>query len=134
MKKRTKIWLGALAAFLLLPVALNIGVFAVNDIGAAFAERELMTAVREEDISVVSSGCRVGRFNACGNGAQYLTVAFLSDIPEDGTFKGYDLYTPEGYRKNYGFYIAPPDKYACAVVGVSSPGNWFLYDFDLRGH
>lgn len=138
-KRKVRFAVPAALAVLLLPAALNIGVMAVNDMGAALEERKLLGAAEDSGFSAVSSGHRVGRFNANGNGTMYLSAVFLSDMPGE-TFTGfegfewYGIYTPEEYDEEYGHYLVPPEEYACAVVEVSSPENWVLYDVDLRGH
>lgn len=116
----------------MLPLALNMGIMAVNDICAASDKRRLVQEAEDRGLSVVSSDFTVGRFNANGNGTMYLSVVFLSDMPE--VFEDYDLYTPEKYEESYGHYLAPDGEYACAAVNVSFPENWLLYEVDLRGH
>ena len=132
MKFKLKIL--AVFAAPLLYIALNIGVIAVNDISAAAAKSELVKEVRAKDMTVISSECRVGHFFGNGNGAEYLSVVFLSEVPEEGDFEGCDICLPDKYKEKCGYYISPPQDYKCAVIKLTSPGNYLLYDFDLRGH
>ncbi|MCM1578210.1 MAG: hypothetical protein NC078_05360 [Ruminococcus sp.] len=59
---------------------------------------------------------------------------FLSETPQEGEFEDCFVYLPEKFEKECGYYIDPPEDYRCALVRVTSPGNYLLYDFDLRGH
>lgn len=132
MKSKLKIL--AVFAAPLLYIALNIGVIAVNDIGAAAAKSELVKEAKANDMTVISSECAVGHFFGNGNGAEYLAVVFLSEVPEEGDFEECRIYLPDRYKEECGHYISPPENYKCAVTKLTSPGNYFLYDFDLRGH
>ena len=136
MKSKLKILDKILAVFAapLLYIALNIGVIAVNDIGAAAAKSELVKEVRAKDMTVISSECKVGHFFGNGNGSEYLSLVFLSDLHVEEVFEGCDIYLPDKYKENCGYYISPPENYKCAVIKLTSPGNYLLYDFDLRGH
>ncbi len=133
-KKIFKSKILAVFAAPLLCIALNIGVIAINDMGAAAARIELVKEAQSNDLTVISSKCRVGHFFGNGNGAEYLSVVFLSEIPEDEAFEGCHIYLPDKYKTECGCYISPPEYYKCAVIKLTSPGNYFLYDFDLRGH
>ena len=133
-KKIIKSAIFAAFAFPLLYIALNIGIIAVNDIGAAAAKSELVKEAKANDLTVISSECRVGHFFGNGNGAEYLSVVFLSEVPKEEDFEGCDIYLPDKYKEKCGYYISPPQDYKCAVIKLTSPGNYLLYDFDLRGH
>lgn len=134
LKKLVRSGLFAAFAVFTLPITLNIGVMAVNDINAAAVRDGLKKEARAKNLNVTAAGCRVGHFDSCGNGAQYLAVVFLSEVPGEGELEGCWLYLPEEYEKEYGHCIASPSDYECAAVKSASPGNYFLYDFDLRGH
>ncbi|MDE6593099.1 MAG: hypothetical protein K2K57_08565 [Oscillospiraceae bacterium] len=125
-------------AFVLMYIALYIGVAAINDINAEAMKSELAKEAKANNLTVTAAYCKVGRFGGNGNGTEYLAVIFLSDVPKnvpkEGAWNGCRLYMPEDYEDGYGHCIAPPEDYKCAAVKVISPENFLLYDFDLRGH
>ena len=126
-----------LLAFVIMFTALNISVVVLNNSNAEAMKNELAKRAQENGLYVVDAYCKVGRFEGNGNGTEYLAVIFLSEVPKERDWSGWNgcrLYSPEDYEDKYGHWIAPPEDYECAAVKVNSSENFALHEFDLRGH